>query len=93
MQIGQTKNYQKLRSFFSLVRSNFLSLDESEEDFTSFLLITSLQMGFLRHPSYPSGMLLYIFLMLLLSLSFFEFFLCDWIIHITTRAKSALSSP
>ena len=44
MQIGQTKNYQKLRSFFSLVRSNFLSLDESEEDFTSFLLITSLQM-------------------------------------------------
>lgn len=38
-------------------------------------------------------MLLYIFLMLLLSLSFFEFFLCDWIIHITTLAKSALSSP
>lgn len=34
----------KLRSFFSLVRSNFLSLDESEEDFISFLLITSLQM-------------------------------------------------
>lgn len=48
---------------------------------------------FLRHPNYPSGMLLYIFLMLLLSLPFFEFVLCDWIIHITTRAKSTLYSP
>lgn len=38
------KELPEITVLFSLVRSNFLSLDESEEDFISFLLITSLQM-------------------------------------------------
>ena len=38
-------------------------------------------------------MLLYIFLMLLLSLPFFEFVLCDWIIHIHNACKKYTLFP